>query len=57
MAAVAGLLADPGVSQVFLSVDSTNVAAVALYASLGFVTELAMVGFRTPADRRHPAET
>jgi ribosomal-protein-alanine N-acetyltransferase len=54
MAAVAEMLADPAVSRVFLSVDSTNAAAVALYRSLGFTPELAMVGFRTPAEHRRP---
>lgn len=48
---VAAMLADDGVPHVALTVDETNVAAVALYRSLGFRAEADIVGYRTPGRR------
>jgi ribosomal protein S18 acetylase RimI-like enzyme/predicted enzyme related to lactoylglutathione lyase len=47
LAAIQELLKNPGISQVFLSVDSTNAPARALYRSLGFTVELTTIGYRT----------
>ncbi|MBA2495903.1 MAG: dephospho-CoA kinase [Acidimicrobiia bacterium] len=53
-ACVAALLEDGGVDHVALTVDETNVAALALYRSLGFRPETDIVGYRTPGHRRRP---
>ncbi len=50
-ACVSVLVRDEGVERVALVVDETNVAAVALYRSLGFRTEADIVGYRTPGRR------